>query len=83
MKRVEILHYTFDTLVEDYHNPNRIPDTMKEWLAETEEGKFIEQHTKKPVQFVCWHNPLDFRSMIMMYAYFDEEIETFWRLKFK
>jgi hypothetical protein len=83
MKKVEIYRTIQDTLAEDYNNPGRIANIIRKWLDDSEEGMFIEQYTKKPIEVVRYYNPSDFRTQIMIYAYFDEKIETFWRLKFK
>jgi len=83
MKKVEIYRTIQDTLVEDYNNLGRIANIIRRWLDDSEEGAFIERYTKKPVEVVRYYNPSDFRTQIVIYAYFDEKIETFWRLKFK
>jgi len=83
MKKVEIYRTIQDTLVEDYNNLGRIANIIRKWLDDSEEGAFIEQHTKNPVEVVRYYNPSDFSTQIVIYAYFDEKIETFWRLKFK
>ncbi len=86
MKKVEILRHIFDTLAEDLQIPGSFrinQNTIRKWLDDSEEGKFIEHFTKKPVEIVRFDNPDCFSTMILIYAYLDEEIETFWRLKFK
>lgn len=83
MKKIEIVHTEFDTLAEDAYSSTRTQEIIERWLDKSDEGMFIQQHTKQPVQIVRFDDPYTFRTMILMYAYFDEEIETFWRLKFK
>jgi len=74
MKKVKVIHWIYDC--------NTEADVIL-WFDSSEEGKFIEQHTKKPVEVVRLDNPSDFTTMLTVYAFLDKEIETFWRLKFR
>jgi len=73
MKKVEIFRYIYyDTLAEDLQIPSPSPrtkNTIRKWLDDSEEGKFIEHYTKKSVEIVRFDNPDCFTTMILIYAY--------------
>ena len=50
---------------------------------ETEEGKFIKQHSQTPIQIRVMNDPNTFNEKVELWATLEEKIETFWRLKFK
>jgi hypothetical protein len=82
MKKVEVFSMRYDTRVDPYH-PSFVKDTIRTWLDTSEEGVFIVQHSKKPVDIMHFDNPCTLESLVVLHAFLDEEIETFWRLKFK
>jgi hypothetical protein len=50
---------------------------------ETEEGKFIKQHSQTPIQIRVMNDPSTYNEKVEIWATLEEKIETFWRLKFK
>ena len=82
MKRVEVFHAIYDTLADPDHSTN-IQYMIRTWLYTSEEGMFILQHSNKPVDIIQFENPYTLCSMVVLHAFLDEKIETFWRLKFK
>ena len=82
MNKVEVFHRAYEDILNSYY-PSRVKMKIKTWLDDTEEGKFITQHSKKPVEVLTLDNPYTSVVTIRIYAYLDEEIEIFWRLKYK
>jgi len=66
----------------DFSYPKFVEKTIELWL-ETEEGQFIKQYTKTPIDIRIVKNPHIYNDTIEVWATLDEKHETFWRLKFK
>jgi hypothetical protein len=80
MKKVKVFTLTIDALLDGYNKffQKRIIDT---WMS-SEEYKFIERNSISIEQVkIKDHDRLG--VIISYYAVMDEQIETFWRLKFK
>jgi hypothetical protein len=56
--------------------------TLLIWL-ETEEGKFIKQHSQTPIKIRAMNDPSNYDEKVEIWATLEEKIEIFWRLKFK
>ena len=83
-KIVEVFRITQSTLLAMYET-RYVTSMINNWFK-TDEGLFVINHTIEPVKIVkehCNSAPLIDEVVISLFAVFDEEIETFWRLKFK
>lgn len=80
MKKVEVFTLVMDALLEDYNSSHskRIIDS---WF-DSEEYKFLERNSVS-IEFFRIPNHDRFEIIFSFYAIMDEQIETYWRLKFK
>ena len=81
MKKVEVFNGSFDMGLDSYHK-DLAKKVIKLWMA-GEEAKFILDYTYKPLETTYTKDMYEYRIVLKVYAYLDEQIETFWRLKFK
>jgi len=81
MKRIEVLSLTIDTDV-PWDQPDYYRHVIERWIK-SDEGKFIEKHSQKPIEIRTVRQPYSYDSRIELWATLEEKIETFWRLKFK
>jgi len=79
MKKIEVISFDISN---DFNYPNIAEKTIELWL-ETEEGKFIKQHSQTPIEMRVMNNPNFYNERVELWATLEEKIETFWRLKFK
>ena len=79
MKKVEVISFDIGF---NYCTPNITEKTLLIWL-ETEEGKFIKQHSQTPIQIRVMNDPSTYNEKVAIWATLEEKIEIFWRLKFK
>ena len=79
MKKVEVYSAKIDSA--DLYS-NLLEKTLLIWL-ETEEGKFIKQHSQTPIKIRVMNDPSTYNEKVEIWATLEEKIETFWRLKFK
>jgi hypothetical protein len=80
MKKIEVLSVKVDTMWDHSVNTQL---AIERWIK-TEEGQFIEKHSKKPIEMRTIrqpHSPWD--DKVELLATLEEKHETFWRLKFK
>lgn len=79
MKKVKVLSFVENN---DFSYPKFVERTIELWLK-TEEGQFIKQYTKTPLDIRIMKSPSDYNDRIEVWATLEEKYETFWRLKFK
>jgi hypothetical protein len=79
MKKVEVISFDISN---DFNYPNIAEKTLLIWL-ETEEGKFIKQHSQTPIKIRVMNDSSNYNEKVEIWATLEEKIETFWRLKYK
>lgn len=89
MKKIEVFRITIADSSMDIYEPHRGTSdivTVRNWTnnwLESEEAKFLTEHSSTPIERVEHKNHEKFETHIIFQATLDEKIETFWRLKFK
>lgn len=79
MKKVEVISFDIGN---DFNYPNIAEKTI-EWWFETEEAKFIKQHSQTLIQIRVMNDPSTSIKRVKLWATLEEKYETFWRLKYK
>lgn len=84
MKKIEVASFSIDELLYIYQPSvsNKVNKVVDVWLN-TEEGKFVKQHSLQPLETVWYNDAITFITNIKVFAVLDEDKEIFWRLKFK
>jgi hypothetical protein len=79
MKRVKVLSFEVDL---EYLHPEFTKQTIESWIK-TEEGKFIERHSTRPIEMRVIKKLDLYVGHYELWATLEEKYEMFWRLKFK
>jgi hypothetical protein len=80
MKKIQIFYIKIEALTELFKRSVE-KEIIDNWMS-SEEYKFIEKNSTS-IEKVEIPNHDRFETIIFYYAVMDEQIETFWRLKFK
>ena len=80
MKTIQVFSFVVDSLLDSY-NQAFLEQVINKWV-ESEEYKFLEKNCIKIEQIRAPDHDR-FETHYLFHATMDEQIETFWRLKFK